>query len=150
MCATEGLTAALILALLPLPLELAIAILPAIGMVLNGNIFRAVRVRPELVARNAERAPSAYSIPARSARARVAPVIYGLVADALGSPPRLIIAACARAVDPAVIARSQAEPAAGGSGWRLPPFANASKKTSKDQERMPCRRPRIISLARPS
>ena len=67
---TEGFTALGILALLPLPLELALALLPVIGVALTAlRRCCAARCRAWSRRRRA-RAPSASSTPARSGRAR--------------------------------------------------------------------------------
>ena len=42
---TEGATAAAILALLPLPIDAALSLLPIIGVALNGTWIRALRHR---------------------------------------------------------------------------------------------------------
>ena len=90
---TEGLTAALIVALLPLALVPAMILLPIIGTVLNGTSSVLYGSVPELVT------------PARRARAfgifytgtigagATAPILYGVVADALGIPTTLMIVA---------------------------------------------------------
>ena len=89
VCLTEGLTTAAILALLPLPLEAALLLLPLLGVMLNGTSSVLYGSVPELVA------------PARRARAfgvfytgtigagATAPVLYGLVGDAVGVPTAL-------------------------------------------------------------
>jgi FSR family fosmidomycin resistance protein-like MFS transporter len=90
---TEGLTAVLIVALLPLALEPAMILLPIIGTVLNGTSSVLYGSVPDLVT------------PARRARAfgifytgtigagATAPILYGVVADALGIPTTLMIVA---------------------------------------------------------
>ena len=93
VCLTEGLTTAAILALLPLPLEAALLLLPLLGVMLNGTSSVLYGSVPELVA------------PARRARAfgvfytgtigagATAPVLYGLVGDAVGVPMALMAVA---------------------------------------------------------
>jgi FSR family fosmidomycin resistance protein-like MFS transporter len=90
---TEGLTAALILALLPLALEPAIVVLPLIGIVLNGTSSVLYGSVPELVA--PQRRARAFSIfyTGTIGAGATAPVVYGLVADALGISTTLKIAA---------------------------------------------------------
>jgi len=90
---TEGLTAALILALLPLALEPAIVVLALIGIVLNGTSSVLYGSVPELVAR--QRRARAFSIfyTGTIGAGATAPVVYGLVADALGISTTLKIAA---------------------------------------------------------
>jgi FSR family fosmidomycin resistance protein-like MFS transporter len=90
---TEGLTAVLIVALLPLSLEAAMVLLPIIGVALNGTSSVLYGSVPSLVA------------PARRARAfsvfytgtigsgAVAPAIYGVVGDALGVSTALTVVA---------------------------------------------------------
>ena len=93
VCLTEGLTTAGILALLPLPLEAALLLLPVIGVMLNGTSSVLYGSVPELVE------------PAKRARAfgifytgtigagAIAPALYGLVGDALGVPTALMAVA---------------------------------------------------------
>jgi MFS transporter, FSR family, fosmidomycin resistance protein len=90
---TEGLTAALILMLLPLALEPAIVVLPLIGIVLNGTSSVLYGSVPELVA--PERRSRAFSIfyTGTIGAGATAPVIYGLVADVLGIATTLMIVA---------------------------------------------------------
>ena len=90
---TEGCTAALIVAVLPLPLEAAIPVLPLIGIVLNGTSSVLYGSVPELV--TPERRARAFSIfyTGTIGAGATAPVIYGLVADALGISSTLTIAA---------------------------------------------------------
>jgi MFS transporter, FSR family, fosmidomycin resistance protein len=90
---SEGLTAALILALLPLPLEPAIAILPAIGVVLNGTSSVLYGSVPDLVA--PQRRARAFGIfyTGTIGAGATAPIVYGLVADVLGISSTLMIVA---------------------------------------------------------
>ena len=93
VCLTEGLTTLGILALLPLPLEIAMLLLPMIGIALNGTSSVLYGSVPELVE------------PARRARAfsifytgtigsgAVAPAIYGLLGDAVNVPIALMAVA---------------------------------------------------------
>ncbi len=88
---TEIVTTAAILALLPLPLEGAIAVLPLLGIALNGTSSVLYGSVPDLVA------------PARRARAfgifytgtigagAIAPALYGLAGDALGVTAAVVI-----------------------------------------------------------
>src|SRR5258707_54542 len=90
---TEGLTAVAIVALLPLPLEAALLVLPLIGIALNGTSSVLYGSVPDLVA------------PARRARAfsifytgtigagALAPAIYGVVGDGLGVSTTLLVVA---------------------------------------------------------
>jgi MFS transporter, FSR family, fosmidomycin resistance protein len=81
---TEGLTAVLIVALLPLPLEAAMVLLPLIGVALNGTSSVLYGSVPALVA--PERRGRAFSIfyTGTIGSGAVAPAIYGVVGDALG------------------------------------------------------------------
>ncbi len=90
---TEGLTAALILALLPLALDPALLVLPFLGIALNGTSSVLYGSVPELVA--PERRARAFSIFYTGAigAGASAPVIYGLVGDALGISTALMIVA---------------------------------------------------------
>jgi FSR family fosmidomycin resistance protein-like MFS transporter len=93
VCLTEGLTTLGILALLPLPLEFAMLILPVIGVALNGTSSVLYGTVPELVE------------PARRSRAfgifytgtigsgAVAPAIFGLLGDAVSVPVALMAVA---------------------------------------------------------
>jgi MFS family permease len=90
---TEAMTAALILVLLPLALEPAILLLPFIGIALNGTSSVLYGSVPELVA--PERRARAFSIfyTGTIGAGAGAPVIYGLVGDALGVSAAVMIAA---------------------------------------------------------
>ena len=83
---TEGLTAAGILALLPLPLMAGLAVLPLIGVALNGTSSVLYGTVPELVA--PERRQRAFSIFYTGAigAGALSPVLYGLVSDGAGVP----------------------------------------------------------------
>jgi len=95
VCLTEGLTTVGILALLPLPLEAALVVLPVIGVMLNGTSSVLYGSVPELVE------------PAKRARAfgvfytgtigagAVSPALYGLVGDHFGVPTALVVVALA-------------------------------------------------------
>jgi FSR family fosmidomycin resistance protein-like MFS transporter len=90
---TEGLTAALVVALLPLPLEAALVLLPLIGVALNGTSSVLYGSVPLLVT------------PARRARAfsvfytgtigsgAIAPAIYGMIGDSFGVTAALLVIA---------------------------------------------------------
>jgi len=81
---TEGLTAVGILALLPLPLEAAMVLLPAIGVALNGTSSVLYGSVPELVVPQwRTRALSVFYTGTIGAGA-LAPALYGLAGDALG------------------------------------------------------------------
>jgi MFS family permease len=90
---TEGLTALGIIALLPLPLEAGLVLLPVIGIALNGTSSVLYGTVPEL------------SSPAAHARAfgifytggigsgAVAPALYGLFSDSFGVPGTMLLIA---------------------------------------------------------
>ena len=83
---TEGLTAAGILALLPLPLMAGLAVLPLIGVALNGTSSVLYGTVPELVApERRQRAFSLFYTGAIGAGA-LSPALYGLASDAAGVP----------------------------------------------------------------
>ncbi|MGL3211961.1 MFS transporter [Bradyrhizobium sp. BR 1433] len=90
---TEGGTAALIVAVLVLPLAPAIVLLPLLGVMLNGTSSVLYGTVPELTpAHQTERAFALFYTGTIGSGA-VAPVIYGLLGDALG--PSLATAATA-------------------------------------------------------
>jgi MFS transporter, FSR family, fosmidomycin resistance protein len=90
---TEGLTAILIVTLLPLPLAAAMVLLPVIGVALNGTSSVLYGSVPDLVA--PERRARAFSVfyTGTIGAGAVAPVIYGVIGDALGVPTALMIVA---------------------------------------------------------
>jgi len=90
---TEGLTAVVIVALLPLPLEAAMVLLPIIGVALNGTSSVLYGSVPALVA--PERRSRAFSVfyTGTIGSGAVAPAIYGVVGDALGVSTALIVVA---------------------------------------------------------
>ncbi len=92
---TEGLTAVLILALLPLPLEAAMLLLPVIGIALNGTSSVLYGTVPELV--TPEKRARAFGIfyTGTIGSGAVAPAIYGIVGDAYGVTAALIVIAAA-------------------------------------------------------
>jgi FSR family fosmidomycin resistance protein-like MFS transporter len=93
VCLTEGLTTAGILALLPLPLEAALVLLPVIGIMLNGTssvLYGSVPVLVEPAKRT--RAFGIFYTGTIGSGA-TAPALYGLVGDALGVPTALMVVA---------------------------------------------------------
>jgi len=86
---TEGLTAAGILALLPLPLEPAFVLLPAIGIGLNGTSSVLYGTVPELVSREARTRAFGIFYTGTAGASAVAPPIMGLFGDRLGMPTTL-------------------------------------------------------------
>jgi MFS family permease len=90
---TEGLTAAGILAILPLPLFAALAILPLIGIALNGTSSVLYGTVPELVA--PERRQRAFSIfyTGGVGAGALSPVLYGLLGDLASVPAMMMLVA---------------------------------------------------------
>jgi MFS family permease len=90
---TEGLTALGILALLPLPLEAALMLLPVIGLALNGTSSVLYGSVPDLVA--PEKRARAFGVfyTGTIGTGAVAPALYGLVGDAVGVTIALIVVA---------------------------------------------------------
>jgi MFS family permease len=90
---TEGLTAAMIVALLPLPLESALPLLPLIGLALNGTSSVLYGSVPDLVA--PDRRARAFSIfyTGTIGAGALAPALYGAVGDLLGVPAALLLVA---------------------------------------------------------
>ena len=90
---TEGLTAAGILALLPLPLFAGLAVLPLIGMALNGTSSVLYGTVPELV--TPERRQRAFSIfyTGGVGAGALSPVLYGAVSDLLSVPVMMMLVA---------------------------------------------------------
>jgi len=83
---TEGATAAGILALLPVPIGVALALLPIIGVALNGTSSVLYGTVPELV--SAERRESAFGVfyTATIGAGALSPALYGLIGDAISLP----------------------------------------------------------------
>jgi FSR family fosmidomycin resistance protein-like MFS transporter len=90
---TEGLTAAGILLLLPLPLVPGLIVLPLIGVALNGTSSVLYGTVPELVA--PERRQRAFSIfyTGGVGAGALAPVLYGLVSDLIDVPVMMVLIA---------------------------------------------------------
>jgi MFS family permease len=90
---TEGLTAAGILALLPLPLVGGLAVLPLIGVALNGTSSVLYGTVPELVA--PERRQRAFSIfyTGGIGAGALAPVLYGAASDLFDVPVMMVLIA---------------------------------------------------------
>ncbi len=90
---TEGLTAAGILVLLPLPLVAGLAVLPLIGMALNGTSSVLYGTVPELVA--PERRQRAFGIfyTGGVGAGALAPVLYGLFSDFADVPTMMLLVA---------------------------------------------------------
>jgi FSR family fosmidomycin resistance protein-like MFS transporter len=90
---TEGLTAAGIVALLPLPLEAALAILPLIGIALNGTSSVLYGTVPELVRPEQQERAFGLFYTGTVGGGAISPVIYGLFSDALGVPAMMVLIA---------------------------------------------------------
>ena len=90
---TEGGTAAGILALLPLPIGAALALLPIIGVALNGTSSVLYGTVPELV--TAERRESAFGVfyTGTIGAGALSPGLYGLIGDAISLPAAMLIVA---------------------------------------------------------
>ncbi len=90
---TEGLTAAGIMALLPLPLFGALLVLPLIGVALNGTSSVLYGTVPELVA--PERRQRAFGIfyTGGIGAGALSPVLYGLVSDLIDVPVMMTLIA---------------------------------------------------------
>jgi FSR family fosmidomycin resistance protein-like MFS transporter len=90
---TEGLTAALIVTLLPLPLEPALLLLPILGIALNGTSSVLYGSVPDFVApvRRARMFSVFYT--GTIGTGAVAPAIYGAIGDALGLSRTLVVIA---------------------------------------------------------
>ncbi|MGH6790204.1 MAG: MFS transporter [Pseudolabrys sp.] len=90
---TEAVTAAGIAALLPLPLEAALILLPVVGIALNGTSSVLYGSVPELV--EPEKRTRAFGIfyTGTIGAGAVSPAIYGLLGDAVGVPTALIVVA---------------------------------------------------------
>lgn len=90
---TEGATAAGILALLPLPLGAALALLPVIGVALNGTSSVLYGTVPDLVP--AERRSHAFGVfyTGTIGAGALSPALYGLFGDAAGIPAAMLLVA---------------------------------------------------------
>ncbi len=86
VCLTEGLTTLGILALLPLPLEAGLLILPVIGIALNGTSSVLYGSVPELVAPQKRGRAFGLFYTGTIGSGAVSPALYGLLGDATGVP----------------------------------------------------------------
>jgi len=93
VCLTEGLTTLGILALLPLPLEAALVVLPVIGVMLNGTSSVLYGSVPELVEPEKRTRMFGIFYTGTIGSGAVAPALYGLVGDAVGVPAALMFVA---------------------------------------------------------
>jgi MFS family permease len=91
---TELATTALILALLPLPLPVALALLPLVGLMLNGTSSVLYGTIPEFV--SPERRTHAFALfyTGGSIAGATGPLLSGLLGDAVGLPIALAAVAC--------------------------------------------------------
>ncbi len=91
---TEVATTLLILAALPLSLDLALVLLPAIGLMLNGTSSVLYGTVPEFV--SPERRTRAFAIfyTGGSVAGATGPLLFGLLGDRIGLTPALAIVAC--------------------------------------------------------
>jgi MFS transporter, FSR family, fosmidomycin resistance protein len=90
---TEGLTAAGILALFPLPLFGALLLLPLIGIALNGTSSVLYGSVPDLVAADWRARALSIFYTGTIGSGAIAPVLFGRVGDAIGVPHALIVVA---------------------------------------------------------
>ena len=90
---TEGATAAGILALLPLPIGAALALLPLIGVALNGTSSVLYGTVPDLV--TADRRETAFGVfyTGTIGAGALSPALYGLFSDAIGLTPAMLLVA---------------------------------------------------------
>jgi MFS transporter, FSR family, fosmidomycin resistance protein len=88
---TEGATAAGILALLPLPMAASLAVLPFIGVALNGTSSVLYGTVPELV--TVQQRETAFGIfyTGTIGAGALSPALYGLFGDALGLTPTMLL-----------------------------------------------------------
>jgi FSR family fosmidomycin resistance protein-like MFS transporter len=90
---TEGLTAACVLLLIPLPLVAAFVLLPILGIMLNGTSSVLYGSVPELVGPAERRRAFAIFYTGTIGAGAVSPLLYGLFSDALGIPSMMGIIA---------------------------------------------------------
>jgi len=90
VCLTETLTALGIVALLPLPLEPALVLLPLLGIALNGTSSVLYGSVPELVASSKRQRAFGIFYTGTIGAGAVSPAMYGLLGDTVGVPSALI------------------------------------------------------------
>jgi MFS family permease len=90
---TEIMTLVLIFAILPLPLQASMVLLPLLGIALNGTSSVLYGSVPDLVP--VERRTRAFGIfyTGTIGAGAIAPILYGLVSDAIGLPGGVILVA---------------------------------------------------------
>jgi len=91
---TEVATTLLILALLPLSLPLALVLLPAVGLMLNGTSSVLYGTVPEFVSEKKRTRAFAIFYTGGSVAGAVGPFLFGLVGDQIGLPAALSVVAC--------------------------------------------------------
>jgi MFS transporter, FSR family, fosmidomycin resistance protein len=90
---TEGATAAGILVLLPLPLGALLAILPIIGVALNGTSSVLYGTVPELVSVQQRETAFGMFYTGTVGAGALSPALYGLVGDSIGLTPTMLLVA---------------------------------------------------------
>ena len=90
---TEGATAAGIVALLPLPLGPAMALLPIIGVVLNGTSSVLYGTVPDLVTVQQRETAFGVFYTGTIGAGALSPALYGLFGDAIGLIPTMLLVA---------------------------------------------------------
>jgi MFS family permease len=92
---TEITTAIGVAALLPLPLEFAMVLLPVVGVALNGTSSVLYGSVPELVPPSRHSRAFGIFYTGTIGAGALSPAIYGLLGDAVGPQTTLIVVACA-------------------------------------------------------
>jgi MFS transporter, FSR family, fosmidomycin resistance protein len=90
---TEGATAAGILLLLPLPIGAALALLPIIGVALNGTSSVLYGTVPELVPADRQEIAFGVFYTGTIGAGALSPALYGLFSDAIGLIPAMLLVA---------------------------------------------------------
>ena len=90
---TEGATAAGILALLPLPIDAALSLLPIIGVALNGTSSVLYGTVPDLVTADSRESAFGVFYTGTIGAGALSPVLYGLISDAIGLTPAMLLVA---------------------------------------------------------
>jgi MFS family permease len=93
VCLTEGLTAVLILAILPAPLIAAFLLLPLIGIALNGTSSVLYGSVPDVVAPTRQSRAFGIFYTGTIGAGAIAPVLYGFAGDAVGVTPVIVLVA---------------------------------------------------------
>ena len=90
---TEGATATGVLALLPLPLGASLAVLPVIGVALNGTSSVLYGTVPELVTVQQRETAFGMFYTGTIGAGALSPALYGLFSDAIGLAPVMLLIA---------------------------------------------------------